>query len=148
MHIKVKSNNVSKGVQDNEKLIETILAQLESLDHSEEIVIDSDFLITNNIHYDLSDLSEYDIFVITKERDTHVYRGLSSKSINSYGLVSDHFIGKQINYTLSSGDTKMFLIYSNMWPAYTYPIYIIVHDYKCTIKKFIMIFDNIIKTCL
>ena len=75
MHIKVKSNNVSKGVQDNEKLIETILAQLESLDHSEEIVIDSDFLITNNIHYDLSDLSEYDIFVITKER-VHMFIGV------------------------------------------------------------------------
>jgi hypothetical protein len=72
---------------------------------------------------------------------------MPEKSITSMGLMDKKFIGKVLNYDL--GDKKaVFLIYSTDWTKYTYPIYIIVHNHKFTVKKFITIFKTIITTIM
>lgn len=107
-----------------------------------EINIDS--LAEKNIEYDINDTEEYDIFIITNAKGKESYLGMPPKSISTMSLMERRFIGKVFNYELNDGTNVVFLIYSAAWPQYTFPVYIIIHNYKFTTKKFITLFNTII----
>ncbi len=121
---------------DNVEL-ESILAKLND---------DGNFNLLNdkNKYYDVNDVNEYDIFMISNDDKLISYHGMPKNSFDSFMLVSKNFVGKTLNYDLTDGRNALFLIYSKMWPNYTYPIYVIIRDYKISTEKFIMIIDVIL----
>jgi hypothetical protein len=166
VHDKVQIEETKK---ENMELLETILAELNDSDnfkiqkikehkrskhknhehkpHENKVeppTIDIESLPKRDINYDIEDMEEYDTFIIKNENGKESYYGMPSKSIQSYALINNKFIGKMLNYKLNDETSAYFLVYSTKWPQYTYPIYVIIHDCTLTTKRFITIFNSII----
>jgi hypothetical protein len=161
-----KSDNLPTGSENiipDTALLESLLSELNSENfdiqqietHKPNIIDKTRHVQIKEIHiedlnkkeidYDFEDTNEYNIFVITFDNGIEKYTGLPDKSINSMYLVDKKFIGKVVNYQLGSTGNTIFLIYSTSWtPSYIFPIYVIIHNNKFTVKKFISIFSTII----
>ncbi len=138
-----KQNNIESIIDiKNDTKFNNI--ELESL--LEKLNDDSNFNLINNknIYYDAKDINEYDIFKITKDNNVISYDGMPKNSFDSFMLVNKNYIGKTINYDLNNEKKVLFLVYSKEWPNYTYPIYVIIRDYKFSLEKFITVFNNIL----
>lgn len=143
IHIKQKSDVEN---QETIKMIDELLLELQKKDSTN---IDIDALPQQNINYDINDNDEYDIFEITMNDNIETYIGLPEKYINSMTLMDKRFFGKVANHDLGDEKKAVFVIYSTDWSTkYTYPIYVIVHNKKFTIKKFITIYNILIKTII
>lgn len=141
VHIKQK-NDISN--EETIKLIDELLLELQKKDSTN---IDIDALPQKNINYEIDDNNEYDIFEITMDDNIETYYGLPEKYINSMTLMEKRFIGKVANYDLGDGKKAVFIIYSTDWTEQcAYPIYVIIHNKKFTVKKFITVYNILIKT--
>lgn len=127
----------------DEKLFDSLLSQLCDVDMKDNNKLP---MLTGNLKYDTYDDNLYDAFVINNKDDVINVLGMPSKSISSIRLVSNSYIGKIINYELPNKEKSIFIIYSTSWPNYKYPLYVLIHDYKCNTKEFIGIFNKIIPT--
>lgn len=127
----------------DEKLFDSLLSQLCDVDYKND---NNTIPKLNNIQYDIYDDTLYDTFVITNKDDIITVIGMPPKSVSSIKLVSNNYIGKIINYELPNKQKNIFILYSTTWPNYKYPVYAIIHDYKCNIKEFIEIFNKIVVT--
>jgi hypothetical protein len=155
-HHKTHEKKQEKTVEKHEEItyemlnadLELLLAKLnnddEFKDDIDNLELKFDILDKKNIYYDISDTEEYDTFVLLNENGITSYCGMTKNSVSSFALVEQDYMGKTLNYELNNGMNALFFIYSKKWPIYTYPVYVIIHDYKFTTKKFIIIFNTVI----
>jgi len=143
-HSKKQDKQETKCEALNDEL-ESLLAKLNDdneFEDNEEI--NFDILHHKNIYYNSDDTGEYDTFVLWDEDGIISYTGMEKKMVSTFVLIEKQFICKMVNYELNNGANALFLIYSKQWPTYTYPVYVVIHEYKFTTKKFIMIFNTVI----
>lgn len=141
IHVKLenKSKKQDKKYDISTNEIKSLIVKL-----NDEFKEDNEIVFDKNIYYDVNDIEEYETFALFNKNGIISYYGMDKNSVNSFALVEQQFTGKMIDYELNNLSKALFIIYSKEWPTYTYPIYVIIHDYKFTTKKFIMIFNILI----